>query len=307
VKRHCLALIVLLAAASTCHAWNNKGHMTVARLAWNELTEAERAKILDILKAHPHLDEFLRADRPDNFSEDEWVFLRAATWADWVKNHHQKFSVPARHFIDTPYVAKGSQVTPPALGDENVVSGIKSQKKAAVSGGNQADRAVAVTWLLHLVGDIHQPMHTISLYSDDFPTGDRGGNLAMVRINGRGIVRLHPMWDGLFGTSTTRSSILGTVAEVRSVAEDNASAIAGDLKAHPNPDDWAKESYLLAIKVAYLDGKLQPANVNNEPDHSDIPAVDDDYARNAGKTAQLCADKGGKRLAQVLRDVIKNN
>lgn len=94
----------------------------------------------------------------------------------------KKFSVPDRHFIDMPFVVEGSGIKPPALKEENAINGIIKQKDKA-RGGDQIERAAATTWLLHLVGDIHQPLHASTRYSENFPTGDRGGNLAMVRIN----------------------------------------------------------------------------------------------------------------------------
>ncbi len=306
--KRCLVFVILLFVPSAADAWNNKGHMTVARLAWNELSADERGKIVAILRSHPHIDEFLRADRPANFLEDEWIFLRAATWADWVRNHHQaEFSKPDRHFIDLPFVVPGSGITPPALKEENAVNGIKEQKKIASNAGDRTMRGIAVTWLFHLLGDIHQPLHTVTRYSNNFPTGDRGGNLAMVRVHGGSVVQLHPMWDGLLGTSTTRSSILGTVAEVDSLAADNSEVIAADLTAHTTADEWAKESFALAVKVAYEDGNLHPANVDDHPESSEIPDTKANYAENAGKTARLCAAKGGKRLAQLLKEVLANN
>jgi hypothetical protein len=75
VKRFIVALIALCEIASSASAWNNKGHMVVARVAWNELKPEEQAKVIDILNAHPHYEEFLKGQRP-LFPEDERVFLR---------------------------------------------------------------------------------------------------------------------------------------------------------------------------------------------------------------------------------------
>jgi hypothetical protein len=294
--------------SSVAGAWNNKGHMTVARITWDQLSADQRDKVLAILKAHPHFDEYLAADRPVNFTEDEWVFLRASTWADWVKNHHQlEFNVPDRHFVDLPYIAEGSTAKPSPLKEENAVSGIERQSKIAKAAGDQASRAVAVTWLMHLVGDVHQPLHAATRYSDEFPDGDRGGNLALVRIPGGGITKLHPMWDGLLGNSTSRSSILGTVKEIESLAANDADSINADLRQHTTAKQWAQECHDLAVKFAYDDGKLKAANADNRPAEQDIPIAGHHYAKNAGTTARLCAFKGGKRLAKLLGEVLAGN
>jgi S1/P1 Nuclease len=311
VKRFLVTLIALASiASSSAQAWNAKGHMTVARIAWNELTPDERKKVIEILKSHPHYEDFLKAQRPDNIPEDEWVFLQAAVWADWVRSgaaDRRKYNVPERHYINLPIVAEGSGITPPKPKDENVVNGITKCLKDAKMGTNQVDRAIAVTWLFHLVGDIEQPLHSVARFDTNFPNGDQGGNKAVVRISGGGTVHLHQFWDGLLGNSTTRTSILGTVKEAEELAEENKDVIKTDLEKNKTPEAWAKESSEQALKYVYEEGKLKPANVDDNPDASAIPKTSDDYAKTAGKMARLYAYKGGKRLAQMLREVIATN
>jgi hypothetical protein len=74
--RHLFAFLATLPTPAP--AWNEHGHMVVARLAWNQLTADQRAKVIAILKNHPHCTEYLSGRRPDRFAEDERVFMRAA-------------------------------------------------------------------------------------------------------------------------------------------------------------------------------------------------------------------------------------
>ena len=74
-------------------------------------------------------------------------------------------------------------------------------------------------WLLHLIGDIHQPNHAITLFSEAFPDGDRGGNLSLIRIeNGEAAkIRHHLFWDGLMGQFASWPGIVrldGEFAEI---------------------------------------------------------------------------------------------
>src|SRR5262249_20661753 len=87
--RKAVALTLLFAVSTPALAWNDKGQMVTARLAWKKLSDDQRSNVHEILKNHPHYGEFLAAKRPDGFSEEEWVFMRAATWSDWVRNHHK--------------------------------------------------------------------------------------------------------------------------------------------------------------------------------------------------------------------------
>ena len=309
MTRFALAVLLLLVGTSAADAWNDLGHMTVARLAWQELTADERGRVVGFLKSHPHAEEFLTAKRPDAIPEDEWVFLRAATWADWVRSNHAKdYHVGERHYINYPVKMPGSSVAAPEPDElaENIVSGIGKQLKAATAGGDQGARAVALTWLFHLVGDIHQPLHAVALFGDTFPTGDRGGNLSTVRIAGGGVVKLHQFWDGLLGSTVSRAEILAAALKATKLADGDA-AVAKDLAAHTTPVAWAKEAAAVAKAVAYRDGELKPANTADRPADADIPTAPDDYAPKAGEAARRGVYKAGKRLAEVLRQVIKAN
>jgi len=70
------ALAIALLFSGPAWAWNDKGHMVVGRLAWNQLTEQQRAKVVAVLRKHPHYEEFLAAKRPEGFTEDEWCLPR---------------------------------------------------------------------------------------------------------------------------------------------------------------------------------------------------------------------------------------
>ena len=160
--------------------------MVIARLAWQQLTEGQRAKVSALLKKHPHYEEYLIARKPDGFTEDEWAFMRAATWADWVRSHHkEQFDHPTWHYINYPIVRKDSKVDaakhePPAK-QENVVNQLAVCLEK-IGKGTDEEKAVYLTWLFHLVGDIHQPLHCTAVFSERFPYGDKGGNLARIRI-----------------------------------------------------------------------------------------------------------------------------
>ena len=68
------------------------------------------------------------------------------------------------------------------------------------------EKAIHLCWVMHLVGDIHQPLHCVSLYCEQFPNGDHGGNDSLYRLGGKRIIKLHPFWDELLGKGVTLSS-----------------------------------------------------------------------------------------------------
>jgi hypothetical protein len=310
VRRYLAAVVVLLGlGVGPARAWNDKGHMVIARLAWKGLTPDERAAVVGILKAHPHYDEFLKAQRPEAMTEDEWVFLRAATWADWVRSgppDRRAFNRPPRHYINLPFVPAGAAVTPKKPDAENVVTALGKSRREATAGGDRVERAVAVTWLFHLAGDIAQPLHCSDLVSDRFPTGDRGGTRSRVRL-GNELAQLHAFWDGLLGSGTTPSAINAAVLEVEALLDRFPEKWAVDVANHTTFAQWAEEGSAAARTHAYLNGRLDLAPADGNPAAGAVTAAPDDYARSAGEYARFAAGKAGKRLAAVLREVVAAN
>src|SRR4051812_12618552 len=109
-----LAFAFFCALSSASFAWNNRGHMLVAQLAWQEMKPSTREAAHEVLKKHPHYDEFLKADMPDGIEDDEWSFMRAATWPDWVRsNYSDEYHKPTWHYINIPFTPEDSEVEPP--------------------------------------------------------------------------------------------------------------------------------------------------------------------------------------------------
>jgi hypothetical protein len=303
-----LSVVLALAIPVPGYCWNNTGHMVTARLAWRKLSDEQRSSATAILKKHPHYDEFLKADQPSGYSEDEWVFLRAATWPDWVRSHHTAdFHHATWHYINYPFVAPGSKIDPakhqPPKEEANIVWALPLAI-AKAKNGTQEDRAIYLCWILHLLGDIHQPLHTTALFSGSFPAGDRGGNLAYVVLHdGANKTKLHPMWDGLLGKSTSQSALERVVKQVEALPKKDQDAIKQSVEANKSIESWAKESFEIAKQSAYLDGKL-PVGDGHE-DAADIPVAPADYVRNSGHVARVQVAKAGLRLATTIADVLK--
>jgi hypothetical protein len=303
-----LSVVFALAIPAQGYCWNDTGHMVTARLAWLALDEGQRSKAIEILRKHPHYDEFLKAKKPSGYSEDEWVFLRAATWPDWVRSHYKdKFNHPTWHYINYPFVAPGSTIDAdklqPPKDEKNIVNQLPAAVKM-VKNGNQEDQAIYLCWILHLVGDIHQPLHTTAFFSKDFPKGDEGGNLAYIVLHdGANKTKLHPMWDGLLGKSTSKATIEKVVKQAQDLPDADQELIKKNLKDNTTIESWAKESFEIAKKVAYRDGKLPMGD--EDTDAGDIPVVPEDYAKTAGHTARVQVAKAGARLATTIVDLLK--
>ena len=148
-------------------------------------------------------------------------------------------------------------------------------------------RAIALCWLIHLVGDIHQPLHTVSFFSDQFPDGDRGGNLFWIKP--KGVVKLHSFWDGLMGESTKVREVLNEATSIKLTYKKDKSVI--DL----NPVVWSKESFQLAIEKAYLNGVLK-----GKADKEKAVPVPENYGQEAKEAGVNQILSAGHRLAGIL-------
>lgn len=305
MMKRLFGLALIFVGTTPAPAWFDKGHMVVARLAWTMLDERQRTQIVALLKKHPHFEEFLIAKRPDGIPENEWIFLRAATWPDWVGTHHQReFHHGAWHYINYPFVLPGSHVDAhrhqPKKGEENIIQTLRNSVQK-VETGTDAEKAIYLCWLLHLIGDIHQPLHCAQMVSEQFPEGDQGGNLVLIRTSMHSCpVKLHLFWDGLLGTSLSASSIGKESREIESVLKDKAAAIQPELDEHTTFESWAKESYELAKKAAYLSGKLKFARVSEKVEREEVPETPGDYAVNARRIARMQIGKAGVRLTRQL-------
>jgi hypothetical protein len=311
-------------------AWHGPGHMTVAKIAYDELKSANPqvlATIGDLLKKHPHYCEFLSKNRPDNVNLDEWVFVQAATWPDWVRPpkhptpHQQeiadKYNHPPWHFVNSPFVippdqAKEQEFQPKASSDPdaptNILEAIAFHKAVLTkAGATDEDKAVSICWLLHLLGDIHQPLHCAMLVSKEFrpPEWDEGGNLLLViPFGGTQVTNLHSYWDSLVLRDNPDYAAVDSAAQnIRHSPKYTRQALP-DLN-KTKTTDWAQESLDLAKKYAYQDGNIKIVTGREDHPPLDVPALDEAYGKCANDVAEKRMALAGYRLADELRTIVK--
>jgi S1/P1 Nuclease len=294
-------LVVLACLQSPALAWLDNGHMAISLSAWHKLTELQRRQSSEILKRHPHYDEFLKAERPPEVPEDQWVFMRASVWPDFVRNTHaEQYNKPTWHYVDMPYVPPYSKLAPPASSQASSVVSQIDWAAAHLQSDDQAVPPIALCWLLHLIGDIHQPNHAITLFSEEFPEGDRGGNLSLIRIENGESVKLHLFWDGLLGQLASWPGILRLSDEFAGIEKESAEEVGRQLSDNTTPLSWAQESFAAGQKYAYLDGVLRPANIDIHPREDNVPQVSAEYVKQATKVAQIRAVLAANRIAASL-------
>jgi S1/P1 Nuclease len=320
MKLQMRALGVLLGLAATAgfsaqaFGWNDRGHMTVAYIAYKQLKPTTRDRVNGLLKLNPKYGDWsatVDQQAPAASADDKnlMIFMIAATWADQIKrgatyikdgsqggNRPDGSPDPGKntgyedllmhkywHFIDTPFTTDGTAL--PAIPTPNAQERIALFR--AVLGSTSADglKSYDMTWLLHLVGDVHQPLHASTRVSNTNPEGDAGGNL--VKLDCSKCV-LHAFWDELLGTQSNLQTVMKAARKLPKAQPA--------LAAKSDEKDWIAESFMEAQQTVYA----PPIAAGDGP--FTLPTQ---YKKNAGKLAKQRVALAGTRLANLLNTELK--
>lgn len=311
------AVLLLIVAAGSAFAWNSLGHKVVAEIAWQQLEPAQRQRIVDTLRRHPRFDTDFAgkmdddAAKGDKATQDHWIFLQAATWPDIIRKV-KPFDHPEWHYIDIPqYLDPSDQAafdkrlpvnistaypsnTPPDK--YNLIQAI-AYARATLKGKASADiKAGAYCWLFHLVGDVHQPLHSTALFSvDHFPKGDEGGNKILI-TKGK---NLHSLWDGLLGANSKMSGVAKAVAEL---SDKERFGNVWELSAQEtDPIQWARESHDVAYAAVYDDAILDAVRKSPQGEKMTPVELPVEYYKAAGFQARKRVLAAGLRLGSLLK------
>lgn len=295
------ALIWLSGLAVAC-GWSRQGHEAVARLAWQGLDESARGRLYTLLRAHPAFRHWREEART---ASDVRLFVlqRAAAWPDDIRRKGP--DNPYRlddaslvhadwHYVDHVVCFDGTRSASASAPSPNVIDGLRASVSLLRDASrSRAQRAVALAWVLHLVGDIHQPLHCAERFSRALPHGDRGGNQWMVRRPDGSTTNLHALWDTMTDGLPVASADGG--AALRTSAAGARASTDTDFRA------WSWEGAKLAREVAYDRGRLPGAPiVDREPPPQDVPALSADYVAAAQRVAQRRLRLAACRLHALL-------
>jgi len=322
-----VALLGALLVAGPMFAFHERGHMAIALIAYRQLDDATKLQLQAILKTHPHYGEFLAKGKPADAPLDEWVVMQASIWPDWVKKEHRTpeegFNFPNHHYVNIPImrtdgVAEDTvkQLQQNALNLPNdpssgriLIEYPKWLAQARDPSLEPAKRAVAICWVFHLVGDIHQPLHAATLFSRNTPKGDLGGNLSFIQWKSKP-QNLHFIWDAMVGWGDLESPTMSQFAIVDLMTRDLLSRypVTPEERAVATIDLWAKESNAIATNDAYafngrpLDMSFT-SRMGDKPATQVTPDLPDGYGPHARKIAERRVVLAGHRLSDRLREI----
>jgi hypothetical protein len=292
-----LACFVLL-TANFAMAWGGAGHEVIAAEAYQQLSPEQKAEVFEVLKAHPDYPRWANSYHPNaSFDLPAYVFMRSSTWPDEIRRSGSIYDHPNWHFIDYPLRPPDFPMLPGHTPDNDVLFGVaQSERVLSDIKANVELRAAMLSYLIHLVGDMHQPLHCESLFSAAYPTGDRGGNDFYI-MPGNRVVGLHGIWDGLLGTSANPRTQWNHAIELEA---KYPRASLPELAADTTPKSWSLESRALAIEKGYLHGKLIGST-----ERDSAPKLPPDYLKNAKLVAEKQGALAGYRLADEISKYLK--
>lgn len=287
--------LALLLVHTAAQAWNGAGHQVIAAEGYRQLSPALQKKVAGALKAHPQFEKWKAAfvGNREDLDFGLYLFMRSSTWPDEIRREGGEYDHPKWHFIDYPLRPFRFPVEPDASPGDDILYGLRqAERSLSDRKAPPRERAIYLSWLIHLLGDLHQPLHCASLFNRAFPNGDKGGNDFFVKPGERGI-SLHSFWDGLLGTSGKPQAHLNYAIEIQAAHPRKS---LKELRNAKTAKAWSLESRAVAIEHAYLHGKL-PGGTSRETG----PDLPDGYTKAAKAVAEKQAALAGCRLADEIQ------
>jgi hypothetical protein len=263
MKLRLFALLILLSVPVKVFAWGGEGHQIVCLIAEERLTPAAKAGIHELLG-------------DANISDAE-----IASWADNVRR--ERSETGPWHYVDIPTDKPAYDKERDGQMGNNVIDKINDFAKVlADKKASKAERADALKFLVHFVGDMHQPLHCSER------NHDKGGNARLVFFLDEPMARnLHAVWD-----TSILLSRLGETPVLKYALALNAKISAAQVKewSQGTTENWANDGHDLAIKFVYA----------GVPEDGPPPKLDQAYVTRGADVVDQQLEKAGVRLAMIL-------
>jgi hypothetical protein len=343
--------------SANAFAWGNEGHHITVRIAANYLNPAARAEVIRLLKTDAANNEpyykancadvlalskkaNLTTDEQNSFVSDGLACV--ASWADPPLKYERNYT-SNWHFVDIPVILATS-ATPTvfsydaardcamnAKSGDCAIQALERFEPILANYKNTADkdhqygeeltvRAEALKFFIHIVGDLHQPLHCANDKKNQTDKGDIGGNIKYATWFGEdktdyGAMNLHSIWDGGFiGRTMKNNSWTETEYARKLISAIPTDAAALKQMQSGNYLTWANESYNLALADAYaplpkLDAECKityhDKKTNTDKTVSGCYHLSDDYYNRNNSIVEQQLKSGGVRLAGLLNSILK--
>ena len=304
-------ILVFLSLVSQAAAWGDLEHMMVGAIAYDRLTPEVQERVIALLRLNPQYAAWV-ADVPEQETA-RIAFLRASRWPDDIKSdraykqdgerggNRPSGETAARnigyadqlmhkywHFVDLPFSPDSTALLDPPV--PNARTQIALFRTTLTSSAASSDlKSYDMVWLIHLVADVHQPLHAASRFDKAHPQGDDGGNAVLVcSASCQKQEKLHAFWDHILGVSTD-TAIAIEKAKQLPAADPQLASIHDEAV-------WIRESFEAAQARVYV----PPIGIGGGPYE-----VTDNYTAAAQGLAVQRIALAGARLANLLNDALR--
>lgn len=295
-------LKVFLIASLYClslNAWWDPGHLVTAMIAYMNLDEMAKSRVDELTgvlqRDYPYMNHF----------------VTTGPWPDDLKAEGVH-SYDTWHYTNLPW--NRNNVAIPDQPEVDILWAINQMMEVLEDDRpRELELARSLAFLVHFVGDIHQPLHSTSVFTNDQPGGNIGGNAFPLEGNWR---NLHQLWDDGCGYLSEYNDIAPYGKPKKPMeAKDlqRLEALAKKLMEEfprtkitgielSDPDFWALESHKLAVKYGYR-------GVNDENDRGRYIFLEpggtpsDRYLKNGQRVVRERLASAGYRLADMLNKV----
>jgi hypothetical protein len=310
-KIFALFFLTFLLGALPAFAWDDTGHKITTLIAWQRMTPPARAKAIELLSAAPEdsmILALLPSDSRSLAARQQQMFVTMSTWADLVRDERfperrKEFHHGTWHYTDTFFRQNGTQielVKDLKPDDENAVERLfEFEKVLGNAEKSKSDRGLALAWILHLAGDIHQPLHTVARVTPEEPKGDQGGNLFLLAPSptpGGRPDNLHWYWDSIVSRNIARKNdqcdtdylprLVATFVKKHPAGKFAAAMKSGKY------DEWQQEGFQIATREVY-----PPMLARNA-------APPDAYRKRALAISEERLALAGYRIAELLNRIL---
>ncbi|SMB98932.1 S1/P1 nuclease [Hymenobacter roseosalivarius DSM 11622] len=236
MRKRFLPLLLLLLTPLSLWAWGVDGHRAVGKIAEQHLSRRARREVQQLLRTE--------------------TVTMVSTWPDEIRSDPQFKETGPWHYVNTPSGLNHEQYVQQlkAQTDPNAYNAMLAQLAILKDGSKtQAERVAALKFVVHLVGDVHQPLHAGH-------AEDKGGNDIKVKFRGRD-TNLHSLWDsGLLDYQGLTYTEMATAYDARL-----RGSVIRKLQATP-PEEWLWESYQASNQI------YQETPTNTDIDYRYYPA-----------------------------------
>lgn len=285
--------VLLLVTACPVRAWSAQGHMATGAIAFDLLAEQDPAAIAAIerlMESHPDRARFESALQGlEGAARTRRLFELIARWPDDIRGtdyshpdwHHELRVVAGSHLF------RGIRLGQADHGFRTALRLLRDPDADA------ARRAIALCWLFHIAGDMHQPLHAGHLMNGRFPFTDQAGTIGWVRpAPDAAPESFHQFWDMAADRPGDESAGADSIA---AAVEPGLKPVLPAENIMASYRSWVRESEVLAAEVAYRGVALDESRVAER-----APLLPPDYVSAARDTAQQRLGQAGARLAGLI-------